>query len=94
MMILSFTWYKLLLIDKKIIQWRYILHMANIEKIQNQINVLFDKKIHSTKQMMKKSISLLKKIILIKGYQVPFFGTFGPLVFKQVGLESWKKSKP
>jgi alpha-D-ribose 1-methylphosphonate 5-phosphate C-P lyase len=53
-----------------------------------QINVLFDKKIHSTKQMMKKSISLLKKIILIKGYQVPFFGTFGPLVFKQVGLES------
>lgn len=63
--------------------------MVNIEKIQIQINVLFDKKIHSTKQMMNKSISLLQKIILIKGYQVPFFGTLiGPLVFKQVGLES------
>ena len=53
--------------------------MVNIEKIQNQINILFDKKIHSTKQMMKKSISLLKKIILIKGYQVPFLAPLGLL---------------
>jgi hypothetical protein len=53
--------------------------MVNIEKIQNQINILFDKKIHSTKQMMNKSISLLKKIILIKGYQVPFLAPLGLL---------------
>jgi hypothetical protein len=62
--------------------------MVNIEKIQNQINILFDKKIHSTKQMMNKSISLFKKNNINKGLPSTIFGTFGPLVFKQVGLES------